>query len=66
MIKQNSLISHFPDTKKKYGSSGSYNNSKRDDLQINAWNSRRLLTENSTPPVQVCCDFKILAIMIIE
>ncbi|XP_064546989.1 YTH domain-containing family protein isoform X4 [Drosophila montana] len=43
--------SHNHDTKKKYGNSGSYN-SKRDDSQINAWSSRRLLTESSTPSVR--------------
>ncbi|XP_070066910.1 YTH domain-containing family protein isoform X2 [Drosophila virilis] len=45
-------ITGTADTKKKYGNSGSYNNSKRDDSQINAWSSRRLLSENSTPSVR--------------
>ncbi|XP_034111954.1 YTH domain-containing family protein isoform X1 [Drosophila albomicans] len=37
--------SHNNDTKLKYGNPSSFNNSKRENQQINAWNSRRFFAE---------------------
>ncbi|ALC45397.1 CG6422, partial [Drosophila busckii] len=40
---------HNHDIRKKYGNNGSFNIPKRDDHQLNAWNTRRLFTENTAP-----------------
>ncbi|KAH8417289.1 hypothetical protein KR222_008011, partial [Zaprionus bogoriensis] len=41
--------SHNNDTKKKHGSTSSYNNPKRDDPHLNAWLSRRPFAESPSP-----------------
>ncbi|XP_068157791.1 YTH domain-containing family protein [Drosophila tropicalis] len=36
------------DSNKKHGNPGAYNNSKRDEYQLNAWSSRRLVEKSAT------------------